>query len=256
MSMKDQEIRPVSLRASIVMFKARLIRFLGRFRLKFALYHHAVLRNDRLNQLKNDRLFIDVVQITRFLNSIRSSQRAYLRIPDTGSPENNKDRLEQVLRLSAVLYQALEKFNGLEKKLCTLSAWGQYQHEIDYIQHQISNNSSYFKVVIKPIRDKIVNHFDADVIKKALHNLDETKRNVFAVSKRILNKDIVYLLVDNLILDYIDKLLEKVDSSLERYGAFLTYVNDLTQKLTRIANAVIEEFLLNGNAIYERRRMT
>jgi len=148
--------------------KNRLLKRLGRLRLRLKRYSRVVIDRSTFLKTKADPKFINAIQLARIINSIRSAQRNYLRIADNVRFSNTKDRLEQFLILSSVTYEALDSFTKLNKYLKNLRTWTKHRDKIRYLNKEKGNGGSRYNKVLKPIRNQVVFHLEASAISKAI----------------------------------------------------------------------------------------
>lgn len=236
-------MKPVSIKAALVILKRQIIYFVGKMITRYRKYNRVVIDKSIMPSLIGTDRFINSIQLARFINAIRAAQRTYLRITNNNELANNKDRFEQILTMSALLYEATRGFSKLSPWLRHLKSWDIHTEEIKFLNREFGKSSSILNTVVASIRNKVVYHFDRDVISESLRRLPIKEQTVFAASKSMINKDMIFTVVDDLIIDYVISLIPGTLPEKEKYGLFLNYVTHFSEMLIRVSTDLIIEYI-------------
>ena len=138
---------------------------ISRLKLQYKKYNRIILDKDVFNTVKNQDDFICSIQMARFVNTIRSAQRTYLRIPDDGRLPNTKDRIEQQYIYASIVYEVMNSFLDLGGYLKNLNAWKSNSTLTSFLHKERNDRRSYFRKVLDPIRNTVIRDSTHNCIK-------------------------------------------------------------------------------------------
>lgn len=214
---------------------------ISRLKRKYHKFNLITVDKPVYTKVKNDPEFVASIQLSRFISTIRSAQRNYLRVPNDGKYPNTRDRIEQQYLYAAVVYEIVQALPGLFGRLKRLGAWQQNLRIVKYINDERNDASSYYNRVFKPLRNQVAFHFNEIAISQAVDLIYQKDSILLASSETLLNKDMVFNLADDLVLNYIVSQNGTVDPSREEYECLLRYVIDFSDKIVSLASACILE---------------
>ena len=131
---------------------------------------------DKLRKQSNFKL---AVQLSRMQNTILASQRQYLRIDVDNDPANKRDRFELLLYHSAVIFESIKTLLSYSSQLKKLDSWKIQNIAVQKIQQEFNNDKSFTQKYLEPIRNKILFHYDTEVIEEILRNYTLTEETIF-----------------------------------------------------------------------------
>ncbi len=203
---------------------------------------------DNINELKNKRSFKLAVQFSRLLNIIRANQRQYLRIENNNDPANIRDRIELILYHGAIIYESIKNILGYSKDLNKLEVWSEHETKVKRIQNEYNNKASFTIRYLKPIRNKILFHYEIGIIENMLENYQIPENVTFAESKSEKSIDLAFVLADELLLNYIVQYITEQESEADKWG----YFEDQLLKISKDLSDLLYDFILEllGDYIY------
>lgn len=217
---------------------------ISHLKLRYKKFYRIIIDKDVFNRVKNQDDFICSIQMARLINTLRSAQRTYLRIPDNGRLPNTKDRIEQEYIYASILFEALNSFLNLGGSVKNLRAWKTNNALTKYLHDERNRKNSYFKTVLEPIPNTVMFHFDREAITEAFDKIPIKDGIDLAVSESKRNKDMVFNLADDLVLNYVISKDSRSVKDTEKYDYLLKYVLDISERLGGLANQCILEIWL------------
>lgn len=142
-----------------------------------------IVKRENLPSIKNEKKFINAIQLNRILSSLRYNQIIYATIDKENSISVNI-KLKNFLNHAALLCEGVKKFKELKSKLKELKSYQERLDEIEQIFKELKDESSFLRNVLCRIRNKIAFHFDKRITKKIFKEIvDESKKK---------NKDVIF----------------------------------------------------------------
>jgi hypothetical protein len=203
----------------------------------------AIIKPEYIEKLKNDDDFILAIQLSRIVNSLSSNFRSYINVSNDNHLINVKDRIDLLLIHGAMLYEAIKVFTAHGKRLKEFKIWDQISSEFKVFTQENGNKNSFKNTVLSKIRNKIFFHFDHDIISETLKKVDFPDGITFITAKSTKQKDIIYSLVDDLILSYLVQLEDSKEKSSEKYEKVEKTIIDLSDRLCKLIDVTIKELL-------------
>ncbi len=208
---------------------------IGQLKIRYMKCNRILLDRKQWNSIKGQPEFIASIQLSRFINTIRSAQRNYLRIPDNGNLPNTKDRVEQQFVYAAILYEVIQSLSKLFPKIKHLKAWQENTQIIKELNKERSDKNSYYNTVIEAIRNQVAFHFDEIAVSKAVNLLAKKERYLLASSETEYNKDMVFNIVDDLVFNYVISADTSALSEVDKFERILKYVVDISEMIVKLA---------------------
>ncbi len=206
-------------------------------------YYKLTIDRSVFGRIKTDEMFVTAVQLSRIVNSLNAIGRMYMRVPDDGLLSNSKDKLEVMLIYGSLLYEGLHEFQHLCRTLHRLPSWDLHLPEVEFLNREIGHSGTMFRKVLQPVRNQVTFHFERDAVVEALENLQVANDVDFAIAETPRHFDVIYGLVDNLILLYL-KRKDATDRSVDEfYGSYIHYVGSLATRLIDLSSDLMVEIL-------------
>lgn len=188
---------------------------------------------------KNEDLFILSIQLARLSNALRTQMRILRKIIIDSENEDKmimiKNRFDTTLLLAAVLYECIKTYkNEIEKKvpynLLSEENKQKYQrYKVYYDSKKIDEND--FQKLLQTLRDKVIFHFDRNVIKNTIKNINFNEEEYLLASGSTEQiKDFFFNIPDDVVLHYLT----------EKFPSF--YLNkNTTEFFEKIENQIFGE---------------
>ena len=96
---------------------------ISRLKQRYKKYYRINIDKENYLNIKHQDEFVASIQLSRFVNTIRSTQRNYLRIPNNGSLPNTKDRIENQYIYASIIYEIIQWIFKLSGDLRHVNAW-------------------------------------------------------------------------------------------------------------------------------------
>lgn len=207
-----------------------------------------IIKKEYLPSIKNDKKFINSIQIGRILGAIRYNTIVHAMIIKD-EEANTSLQLYLLLNRAALLYEGITKFNKAKSDFENLDYYKSNLSHIKKILNESIDSNSFTNKVLKNIRNKIAFHFDKGVIRKVLgefidDNLKEKKNVVLVLGKSELVKDTTYLLADNMNINYILKSINRKEISVEeKFKIFSKKLFELSGLFCDILDELIPDLI-------------
>jgi hypothetical protein len=201
---------------------------------------------DRMNALKSDEPFRQILVLGRMLNSLRVLEITYLADAQTEKPAGARQRIGAFLFIAGVLFEGLQLTTRLGRHFRKNKAW---QGRIVPLlsSHRFER---LFSGNLKPIRDQAVFHFFEDSYADPLKEFDlEEIIVVTGYGKR--QGQIYYELSDLLAIDLFTGPAPSADEQIARAKQLIEATKDLLLDLIHAGEAVIAEYCRSQGFIRE-----
>ncbi len=207
-----------------------------------------VVKKEYLPSIKNDKRFINAIQLGRILGAIRYNKILHAVI-SKDKEANTSLQLHLLLNHAALVYEGITTFKRTKSNFENLDYYKKNLDKIKIILDEAKNKKSFTNKVLKKIRDKIAFHFDEDVTKEILGRIvdDSLKERTDVVlisgkSERI--KDITYLLADNVNINYVLILINgKGISEREKFKILSKNLLELSGLFCEILDVLIPDLI-------------
>ena len=207
-----------------------------------------ILRDDCIDELRNDKAFKIVIQLSRIVNILRGSLRLYLNVSNEDKLLDVKDRFDLILIHCSLLYEGIKEFTSLCKDLKNYDVWNDHFEEIKIITRESGKRNSFTNTILSRIRNEIIFHFGEGLIDEMIDGFDFRKDASFLMGKSDQVKDVIYVLTDNLILNYLIKAVGGANPSLKKYDEFVHDVVALSDTLCTTSERIMTG-LLRGKIV-------
>lgn len=207
-----------------------------------------VVKKEYLPSIKNDKRFINAIQLGRILGAIRYNKILHAEI-SKDKEANTSLQLHLLLNHAALVYEGITTFKKTKSNFENLDYYKKNLDKIKIILDEAKNKKSFTNKILKKIRDKIAFHFDEDVTKEILGRIvdDSLKERTDVVlisgkSERI--KDITYLLADNVNINYVLILINgKGISEREKFKILSKNLLELSGLFCEILDVLIPDLI-------------
>ena len=204
-----------------------------------------IVKKGLLPEIKKVQNFINGIQLSRILSSLRYNQIIYDTLDKEESVTLNI-KLNNFLNHAALLCEGIRKFIELKSKLKELKSYQQNKGEIEKIFTELKNKNSFLCNVLCRVRNKIVFHFDKSITNEIFEDvvdecISEKRDIVFASGKTEQVKDMTFDLADNIDINYILKFVNGEAESNE--NKFKSIVQDLL-KLSESFSGILEDLIM------------
>jgi len=217
-----------------------------------------ILKKDLLPKIKNVQNFINGIQLSRILSSLRYSLIIYTIIDKEDGVTLNV-KLNNFLNLAAILCEGIRKLKELESELKELKIYQKNRGDIERIFKELKNKNSFLNNVLCRIRNKIVFHFDKCVTNEIFEEIvdeciKEQKNIIFASGKTELIKDMTFDLADNIDINYILKFVDgKTQSNEEKFKAMVQNLLKLSESFSGILEDLVTELIQDYCEVEEKK---
>lgn len=207
-----------------------------------------VVKKEYLPSIKNDKRFINAIQLGRILGAIRYNKILHAEI-SKDKEANTSLQLHLLLNHAALVYEGITTFKKTKSNFENLDYYKKNLDKIKIILDEAKNKKGFTNKILKKIRNKIAFHFDEDVTKEILGRIvdDSLKERTDVVlisgkSERI--KDITYLLADNVNINYVLILINgKGISEREKFKILSKNLLELSGLFCEILDVLIPDLI-------------
>lgn len=203
----------------------------------------AIITPEHTEKVKNSDDFILAIQLSRIINALRSNFRSHLNVSNDHHLINVKDRIDLLLIHGAMLYEAIKVVTSYGKRIKELKVWAKISSEFKFFSKENGDKSSFRNTVLDKIRNKIFFHFDYDIISETLKKTHFSDGITFITAKSTKEIDVIYSLVDDLILSYLVQLYETDKASYEKYNEIEKTIINFSDRLCRLIGKIVKELL-------------
>lgn len=207
-----------------------------------------IVKRELLPEINNAEIFINALQLSRILSSLRYNQIIYVLLIEKADI-NTSIQLNLLINHAALLCEGIKKFKTYEEGLRYLETYKRNIDNINKILSELANKNSFYNNTVCKARDKIAFHFDKRVITEVLEefineHLQENEDMVFVQGKTDLEKDTIHLLADNMNFRYILKSIpSKKLSYEEKFKILAKELLDLSKIFCDILESIIPELI-------------
>lgn len=209
---------------------------------------NVVLKDEYIDKLKEDKTFRIVIQLCRMVNILRGNLRLFLSVSNEDRLLDVKDRFDLLLIHCSLLYEAMKEFTSLCKNLKNYDVWNEHFEDIKIITREFGKKDSFTNTVLYKIRNEIMFHFGEGLIEEMIEGFDFRKDASLLIGKSEKVGDIIYVLADNLILNYLMKFVVGEGELIEKYDRFIHDVVGLSDRLCSTAELIMKG-LLRGKIV-------
>lgn len=204
---------------------------------------HCIVREELLPTIKDNNKFINAIQLSKILSAIRYNQMIYLIV--TEKDTNSSIGFHLFLNQAALLFEGIKTFELLKSEFESLESYNKNIEDIEEIFREKEDINSFYNRVLKKARNKIIFHFDKEVIKEIFEGfvndcISKGKNIMFASGKTELIADINYNLADDMNFNYLLKLTN--DNNLPEENKFTNMVKELSN-LSKLFCGVLEHLI-------------
>ena len=202
--------------------------------------YKAYITKDQFNSLKKDVKFINALRLSRIVNAIRASQSMVTKFINDKTSSGYRDKFEAIQYYGAVLYESLKTFHRMKEQFNQLDEYKANSADINYLCKEFENKSSFTRTILAKIRDKLVFHFDEDVFRKTISDMDLPSDELIIVEGDLgTNIDTNYSATTMLYFNYLISSVNKDISDKDKLVFIYENMDLLSVKICKIAESII-----------------
>ncbi len=201
-----------------------------------------VLRISDPMSSKKDERFLLGLQFSRLYNALNAALRSYVALK-TDSPADKRDRIERVLSHGAIVAECLSTLEKHHTDLEGLPCWSSTEPRIVFVQSQLREPSSFYRTVLKTIRDKIMYHYDLSVIQDVIQDYPLHDGIRFGEAESTSGIDLCFPLVDEMIIHYLIKRYGPDKPEMEVYESIMDGLIDCFNGLLWTLKEIITDLI-------------
>lgn len=162
----------------------------------------------RLDNIIKDQYptnLIDGLQMARFYNILNANIRITSAIHKENSRTTLRDETAYILYHSAIVSESIDYLHMNKALFKELSVWQSKDLQIEFTKKEIKNKNSFTRSVLKKIRNKVISHYDKNVITSIITDteLPLTNNSLLAQAEAPDGSDFTFTLLDDIILKYV-----------------------------------------------------
>lgn len=203
----------------------------------------ATVKPDKIDGLMENDDFILAIQLSRVVNGLRSNFRSILGVNNDKKLIETKDRVDLLLIHGSMLYEAIRIFVSYNKRFIKLDVFEEERELFKQIQKQHGDKHSFKNTVLEKIRNKLFFHFDQDVVPGTLSKMPFNEGITFLRASSTNNKDIIYTLSDDIVLNYLTDYDETKGEGVKIYQDIEKQIIELSKLLGDLIDRIIAELL-------------
>ncbi len=200
-----------------------------------------IIQRKNYEKIKHEERFLDVIILSRLVNNLRANQRCWTRAINDKSVASEKDLIDYMLYHGAILYEAIKTFSDIQFKFRDLSEYKKQQNEIKKIARLYGDKKSFRNTVLDIIRNKLMFHFEPEIIKEGIDHYDLGEDFIFARGESSKNIDLVYTLSDDLAINYLLCNIDMKMSDEDKYKHFGDEILRISKMFCRVVELLIGE---------------
>lgn len=195
---------------------------------------------EKYKELQHDLRFPALLTLSRIINSLRFCQIALLQVKDGGTPSNSRQVTYSFLFASGILYEGLKVAYNFGKYFSGMKSFKEY-----FTPLLKDKKTKYlYKNILNRFRNKIVFHFDEDVVPSMLENMDFPEYK-FVIGNSEKMGDTYYVLSDEIAMNYILSEFNKGENEKEFLGTLIQETTNTAIAFINAAEKLIAEALLD-----------
>jgi hypothetical protein len=215
--------------------------------------YKASITKEKFNVLKKNVEFINAIRLLRIDSAIamfeslmyRALQNDKKTDPKDDTSRDKRDRLEIVQYYGAVLYESIKTMYQMKGQLEQLNEYKNHINDINYLfDKEFNDPHSFTTTILKKIRNKLTFHFDEDVIREAILNIDSSDKEVTIIegdSER--NFDVNYPIIPTLYFNYLISYVKGDSSDEDKLRYIYDQMNLIAKKLQEFTGSIASELL-------------
>jgi len=207
-----------------------------------------VVKKDFLATIKNEKRFIDSVQLGRILGALRYNKIIQAKISEE-KETNSSLGLYLFLNQAALLSEGIRKFDASKSSFDKLPFYKKHSAKINEILREAKDPNSFTNTVLKKVRDKIAFHFDEIVIKEIIEDFVDDcikeKREIVLISGKSKSiNDMTYIFADNMNINYVLRSMkEEGKSDEDKFKILCERILSLSEQFCKILEELIPDLV-------------
>lgn len=158
--------------------------------------YNVTCSREKFNILKMDERFSDLLTLARVVNALHFCHKASTDARNTIGPVGAMSQINSFLFAASVLYEGFLLVEKLAKKFKKLDS---FKAGFGVLLRE-KTTKSYRESVLKRIRNKLVFHFDQNVVKESFKNFELQQYNF---ASRVASGDMYFGLADEAVINYL-----------------------------------------------------
>jgi hypothetical protein len=171
-----------------------------------------VLRMDDVDKARLDPDLILGLQLSGLFNALNANLKIIKRAKRR-KVSRRIDQLERVLYHAAITSECLKTLDSSQERLNALSSWRSEDPRIAAVRSQLDDPASFWKTILKMIRDKLVYHYDDTVIRNIITDYPLQDGILFGESATASGIDLRFSLLDQMMVHYIMKRVAQANAN-------------------------------------------
>jgi hypothetical protein len=198
-----------------------------------------------MNQIKLQRKLLAghkdelrlAIQLSRLINAIQANKRHYLRITNSSDSLTIRDQIELIIYHGAIIYEGLSTITKYCKELDKLNCWNTNDLLVKKIMFEANSKNSFTQKHLKNIRNKVMFHYDIEILNDSIIEKTLSCENVFAESESNFDAELAFTFADETLIRFIIDPITEFASYKEKWNFF-------QERLLSISDDLIELRLL------------
>ena len=174
------------------------------------------------------------MQLSRLINAIQANKRHYLRIREDQDLTVLRDQIELILFHGAIVFEAITTVGTYGRDLSALGAWSSHSDLVKRVQIEANQNTSFTQKYLKPIRNKVVFHYDIDAVEAVLSGFQLLDDASFGEAKTKRDRDIAFVLADEILLHFVIDPIEERKTENDRWDFFQERLLEISDDLVEL----------------------
>lgn len=118
------------------------------------------------------------------------------------------------------MYEGVRTFAKYRRDLRGLATWSRHSELVKRSQTEAGEKTSFMQKYLKRIRNKVSFHYDMDAVENALSGFQLTQNTSFAESKSKRDRDLAFVLADEVLVHYVISRIDERDTDEGRWDYF------------------------------------
>ena len=206
-------------------------------------YVQVFIKKECLNELKNNNDLLILIQLSRIVNSLRSSLRSYMAVENEDIVIKTKDRFDIILIHGSLLYEAIKALSKHANRFCSLKIWDNISEECKGFNKQLGDKKSFTNTILYKIRNKLFFHFDYSELSDTFQYFDLKEDIRFIIAKTEKNSDCIYSFADDLVLTYLTILNDTSTQGFEKLEVIQKTIIEMSGRICKLCDKILKELI-------------
>ena len=144
------------------------------------------------------------------------------------------------------MYEGVITLAKYGRVLRELTTWSHHGELVNRLQAEAGDKESFTQKYLKRIRNKVSFHYDMNAVENVLSGFQFTQNTSFAESESKLDRDLAFVLADEVLVHYVISPIEERDTDEGKWDYFqemlLEVSDDLVELLLRVTVELAHDF--------------